>query len=71
MGMASKGPRTVVTSRVPNDLYEILEARREEAGVHSVSQFVSYVLADYVGRTDLILEVDQKALPKEGVVPAA
>lgn len=28
MGMASKGSRRVITSRVPSDLYEILEQHR-------------------------------------------
>lgn len=70
MAMASKGPRTVVTSRVPDDVYKILEDRRRAAGVGSVSQYVADLLASYAGRTDLIRELDQKALPKE-VAPAA
>lgn len=63
MAMTSKGPRTTVTSRVPTDVYEILERRRVEAGVGSLSQFIADLLASYSGRTDLIRELDSKALP--------
>ncbi|WNF44405.1 hypothetical protein [Rhodococcus sp. SG20037] len=63
MGMASKGARTVVTARVPNEIYEILEYRRRVAGVRSVSQFISDVLAIYVGRADLIRELEPDLLP--------
>lgn len=70
MGMASKGARTLVTSRVPNDVFEILEARRRAAGVGSVSQYIADLLAASAGRTDLMRELDEEALPKE-VVSAA
>lgn len=70
MAMASKGARTVVTSRVPTDVYEILERRRVEAGVGSLSQFIADLLASYSGRTDLIRELDSQALPQE-VLPTA
>ncbi|SDC55586.1 hypothetical protein [Rhodococcus tukisamuensis] len=57
MGMPSKGPRTVVTSRVPTDVYEILEDWRIAAGVGSVSQYIADVLAMYAGRADLVREL--------------
>lgn len=62
MAMASKGSRKMVTSRVPTDVYEILEGQRRAAGVGSVSQYVADLLAVYAGRTDLIRELDTKAL---------
>lgn len=70
MAMASKGPRTNITSRIPTDVYEILEAKRRAAGVGSLSQYVADLLANYSGRTDLIRELDSKALPQE-VLPEA
>lgn len=70
MAMASKGARRVVTSRVPTDVYEILEAHRQAAGVGSLSQYVADLLATYTGRPDLILELDRQARPRE-VLPAA
>ena len=57
MAMASKGARTVVTSRLPNDVFEILEDRRIAAGVGSVSQYIADVLALYAGRADLVREL--------------
>ncbi|KZL30492.1 MULTISPECIES: ribbon-helix-helix protein, CopG family [Rhodococcus] len=63
MGMASKGSRRVITSRVPSDLYEILEQHRRAAGVRSLSQFVADVLASHFGRADLILELEPDLLP--------
>lgn len=64
MAMASKGERTNVTSRIPTEVYEILEARRRAAGVGSLSQYIADLMALYTGRTDLIRELDSKALPK-------
>ncbi|WP_420880705.1 hypothetical protein [Rhodococcus sp. (in: high G+C Gram-positive bacteria)] len=70
MAMASKGPRTLVASRVPDDVYQILEERRLATGVGSVSQFVADLLSGYAGRADLMRELDYEALLK-GVLPAA
>ncbi|WP_438472806.1 hypothetical protein [Rhodococcus erythropolis] len=63
MAMASKGSRKLLTSRVPSDLYEILEENRRATGVRSLSQFVADVLADHFGRADLILELELDLLP--------
>ncbi|MGC5163193.1 hypothetical protein C8K36_108244 [Rhodococcus sp. OK519] len=70
MTTPSKGPRTIITSRVPNDVFRILEDRRHAAGVSSVSQYIADLLASYAGRADLIRELDEKALPN-GAVTAA
>lgn len=70
MAMASKGRRTSITSRIPTDVYEILEDRRRDAGVGSLSQYIADLLANYTGRTDLIRELDSKVLPQE-VLPRA
>lgn len=58
--MASKGPRTSITSRIPTDVYKILEERRRAEGVGSLSQYIADLLARDTGRTDLILELGQK-----------
>lgn len=62
MPMPSKGARKPLTVRVPEALYDVLEDRRQAAGVSSVSQYVSDLLADYAGRRDLIMELDQEVL---------
>lgn len=62
MGMASKGQRKALTVRVPGALYDVLEDRRQAAGVSSVSQYVSDLLADHSGRPDLVRELDQEVL---------
>ncbi|RQO50036.1 hypothetical protein DBV08_05840 [Rhodococcus sp. KBW08] len=60
MGMTSKGPRTRVTSRIPTEIYAILEDRRRHSvAATSLSQFVSDVLALYVGRPDLAVELTE------------
>ncbi|PZU04700.1 MAG: toxin-antitoxin system [Gordonia sp. (in: high G+C Gram-positive bacteria)] len=68
--MASKGERRRITSRIPIDVYMILEARRQDAGVDSLNQYIADLLANYAGRTDLIRELDSKVLPQE-VLPEA
>lgn len=63
MAMANKGPRTVITSRVPNELFKILDDHRRAAGVHALSQFVSDFLAVHAGRPDLARELLPELLP--------
>lgn len=70
MGRPSKGLRTAITSRIPVDVYEILEDQRRVAGVSSVSQYIADLLASYAGRADLMRELDEQALPS-GAVTAA
>ncbi len=59
MGMASKGARTPVTSRVPNEVRAVLEDRRRRLGVSSMSQLVSDILAHHVDRPDLAVELTE------------
>lgn len=63
MAMASKGHRKSVTARIPTDVYEILQRERHDSGVGSLSQYVADLLASHAGRTDLVRELDLKALP--------
>ncbi|UDF21564.1 hypothetical protein [Rhodococcus qingshengii] len=66
--MASKGARTVVTARVPDAIYAILEdRRRHEGAATSLSQFVSDILAHYVDRPDLAVELTEWEQTKEQV----
>lgn len=64
MGMASKGARTRVITRVPDEVFEALEAGRKKAGVESISQYVADVLALSTGHTTLVRELspNQEAL---------
>lgn len=57
-----KGPRERVTSRVPKPVFDELERRRIEAGVSSVSQYVSDLLSVTTGHGDLVRELDQEVL---------
>lgn len=59
MGMASKGARALVTSRVPNEVRAVLEDRRRRLGVSSMSQLVSDILALHVDRPDLAVELTE------------
>lgn len=62
MPMPSKGSRKQITLRIPTDLYETLERRRTDAGISSVSQYVSDLLAGYAGREDLVRELGQEGV---------
>lgn len=70
MAMASKGERRFLASRIPEEVYDILEDQRNAAGVVSMSQFIADLLADYTGRPDLIRELNSEKLSQE-VFPAA
>lgn len=59
MGMASKGNRRFLGARIPEEVYEILEDQQRDAGVGSLSQFISDLLARYTGRPDLVRELDK------------
>lgn len=62
--MASKGPRTAVMVRIPDEVHAILQDRRRRSGTGtSLSQMISDILALYVHRPDLAVdfkEWDQK-----------
>lgn len=64
MGMASKGARTRVVTRVPDEVYEALETGRKNAGVESLSQYVADLLAFTTGHKALVRELspNQEAL---------
>ncbi|NKR30131.1 toxin-antitoxin system [Rhodococcus hoagii] len=62
MAAPHKGPRTRVVSRVPDAVYAELERRRIAAGVSSVSQYVSDLLASTTGYRELVRELDQEVL---------
>lgn len=58
MGMRSKGPRTKVLSRIPKEVHAILEDRRRNSRTPtSMSQMVSDILALYVDRPDLAVNL--------------
>lgn len=64
MGMASKGARTRVITRVPDEVFEALEQGRKNAGIESISQYVADVLAMSTGHKTLVRELtpNQEAL---------
>lgn len=57
MAQPSKGPRERL-GRVPIAVYTELEGRALDAGVSSVSQYVSDLLCRYTGHEDLVQELD-------------
>lgn len=59
MGMASKGARTRVVTRVPDEVYEALEEGRRAAGVESISQYVADLLAVTTGHHLLVRELQR------------
>lgn len=56
----SLGDRRAITTRVHPDLREALDARRAEAGVGTVSQYVADLIALHLDRPDLVLELGAK-----------
>ena len=65
MVMPSKGARTPITVRVPEQVAEELESRRRAAGVSSVSQYISDVLAATTGYNHRVRELTEG----QGVLP--
>lgn len=57
-----KGERERIVSRVPKPVFDELERRRLEAGVSSLSQLVSDLLAASTGHSNLVVELDQEAV---------
>ncbi|NKS02590.1 hypothetical protein GS528_16550 [Rhodococcus hoagii] len=55
--MASKGARTRVVTRVPDEVAEALEEGRKNAGVESLSQYVADLLAYCTGNAALAREL--------------
>lgn len=53
MGQPHKGERRLIGSRIPNEVYPLLEERAKAAGT-SVSQYVADLAVCHVGRPDLV-----------------
>ena len=64
MAQPHKGPRRLVQTRIPEQVYAELVKRAREAGT-STSQFIADSMALYVGREDLVWELGREgeALP--------
>ncbi|MBM4542989.1 hypothetical protein GS463_29150 [Rhodococcus hoagii] len=73
MGMASKGARTRVVTRVPDEVAEALEEGRKNAGVESLSQYVADLLAYCTGNAALARELspNQEKLMSQEVLMSA
>jgi hypothetical protein len=63
MAQHHKGPRRLVASRIPEDVYGELAVRAHAAGT-STSQFIADCMAVYVGRPDLVWGPHE---PREGL----
>jgi hypothetical protein len=64
MAQPHKGPRRLVQTRIPEQVYAELVRRAREAGT-STSQFIADSMALSVGRDDLVWELGREgeALP--------
>ncbi len=64
MAQPHKGPRRLVQTRIPEDVYAELVRRAREAGT-STSQYIADSMALSVGRDDLVWDLGQEreALP--------
>lgn len=69
MSRASKGDRVVTTARLARPVWELVTERAAAAGV-SVSAYVSDVMAEHVGRGDLVAELGRRPIA-EGLLPLA
>lgn len=61
------GDRRAITTRVPSELLDTLNDARVAAHVTTMSQYVADVLAQHVGRPELIRELGRK---EEGLLSA-
>jgi predicted HicB family RNase H-like nuclease len=64
MAQPHKGPRRLVQTRIPEEVYAELVRRAREAGT-STSQYIADSMALSVGRDDLVWELgrEREALP--------
>ena len=64
MAQPHKGPRRLVQTRIPEEIYAELVRRAREAGT-STSQYIADSMALSVGRDDLVWELgrEREALP--------
>lgn len=56
----SLGERRPITTRVNPAILSLLDELRAEAGVGTMSQYVADILAEHVGRPDLVREIGRK-----------
>lgn len=59
MGQPHKGDRVLLQTRPRREVWEAVHVAARTAGT-SVSQYVADVLAQHVGRPDLVREIDAK-----------
>jgi len=62
MPRPSKGDRRAVLVRPPTQVYDEIVKLSAAAGASCVSQYLCDVLAQHVGRTDLVRELNQEVL---------
>jgi hypothetical protein len=62
IGRPSKGDRGEIKCRALLPVYEEIRRRAADRGM-SISQYAADVLAQHVGRDDLVRELDQEVLP--------
>ncbi|MDN5758749.1 MAG: toxin-antitoxin system [Tomitella sp.] len=58
--MPSKGSRTRVLTRLPDDVLATLDRRREEAGIGSMSQYIADLLAIAAGHPQAVRELTRQ-----------
>ncbi len=63
MAQPHKGDRVLLASRPPKSVYEEIRDRATARGI-SISQYAADVLAQHVGRPDLVAELGRE---KEGL----
>ena len=61
-GREHKGDRMLLQSRPVREVWDAVHARAADAGT-SVSQYVADLLAEHVGRPDLVRELHREVLP--------
>jgi hypothetical protein len=62
IGRPSKGDRAEIMCRALLPVYEEIRRRAADRGM-SISQYTADVLAQHVGRDDLVRELDREVLP--------
>lgn len=58
MAQPHKGNRTLIAARPAQDVYEEVRRRAAALGI-SISQYASDVLAEHIGRPDLVRELNR------------
>lgn len=60
MAQHHKGPRRQIATRVHDDVFDVVRDRSTARGL-SMSQWIADVLAEYVGRPDLVRELNRNS----------